>query len=174
MWCAWPTAREFSSGPHFAARFGASWPRSSKVFPLTPAATASCIPLRERSSKLVRRFTHVDYAKHVALVAETFVDSRESVIGEARYVRVAEPSSAEVSMSVADRLAGQRPRQDACQARKPCGRRGYSPADSRDLGGELKVAIACTRRRIFGELRRPGVIRLEKTLMSDPAGPQVQ
>jgi uncharacterized protein (TIGR00369 family) len=59
-------------------------------------------PLREPSSELLRQFTHVDYTNHVALVAQTFVDNRENVIGEARYVRVAEPSSAEISMSVAD------------------------------------------------------------------------
>ena len=58
-------------------------------------------PVSEPSSELLREFTQVDYANHVALVAEVFVDGRESVIGEARYVRSADASSAEVSLSVA-------------------------------------------------------------------------
>ena len=58
-------------------------------------------PVSEPSSELLREFTQVDYANHVALVAEVFVDGRESVIGEARYVRAADTSSAEVSLSVA-------------------------------------------------------------------------
>jgi acetyltransferase len=41
-------------------------------------------PVNEPSSELLRRFTQVDYANHVALVAEIFVDGRETVIGEAR------------------------------------------------------------------------------------------
>jgi RimJ/RimL family protein N-acetyltransferase len=58
-------------------------------------------PVSEPSSELLRAFTQVDYANHVALVAEVFVDGRESVIGEARYVRATDASSAEVSLSVA-------------------------------------------------------------------------
>jgi acetyltransferase len=64
-------------------------------------------PVSEPSSELLREFTQVDYANHVALVAEVFVDSRASVIGEARYVRAADASSAEVSLSVAELWRGQ-------------------------------------------------------------------
>jgi RimJ/RimL family protein N-acetyltransferase len=63
-------------------------------------------PVSEPSSELLREFTQVDYANHVALVAEVFVDGRESVIGEARYVRTADASSAELSLSVAELWQG--------------------------------------------------------------------
>src|ERR1700720_1257875 len=53
--------------------------------------TRSRHPVREPSS-----------ANHVALVAEVFADGRETVIGEARYVRGADPSAAEVSVSVSE------------------------------------------------------------------------
>ena len=68
------------------------------------AADARCNrfmhPVREPSSELLRQFTQVDYANHIALVAEVFRDDRETVIGEARYVRGADPSAAEISVSV--------------------------------------------------------------------------
>jgi acetyltransferase len=63
-------------------------------------------PVREPSSELLRQFTQVDYVNHLALVAEIFADDRETVIGEARYVRGADPSSAEVSVSVAEPWQG--------------------------------------------------------------------
>lgn len=59
-------------------------------------------PVNGLSSELLRQFTQVDYANHVALVAEVFVDGCEVVIGEARYVRAADGSSAEFAVSVAD------------------------------------------------------------------------
>ncbi len=74
------------------------------------AADARCNrfmhPVREPSSELLRQFTQVDYANHVALVAEVFADGRETVIGEARYVRGADPSAAEVSVSVSEAWQG--------------------------------------------------------------------
>ncbi|HEY2184192.1 MAG TPA: GNAT family protein [Xanthobacteraceae bacterium] len=63
-------------------------------------------PVNEPSSELLRELTHVDHANHVALVAETFTDGREIVIGEARYVRAADRLSAEVSVSVAEPWQG--------------------------------------------------------------------
>src|SRR5436853_378580 len=44
-------------------------------------------PVREVSAEILERFTQVDYAEHLALVAEVFIDGRETVIAEARYVR---------------------------------------------------------------------------------------
>jgi RimJ/RimL family protein N-acetyltransferase len=63
-------------------------------------------PVHEPSSELLRQFTQVDYANHVALVAEVFADGRETAIGEARYVRGADASAAEVSLSVAENWQG--------------------------------------------------------------------
>ena len=48
----------------------------------------------------------MDYANHVALVAEVFVDGCEVVIAEARYARAADASSAEFAVSVADSWQG--------------------------------------------------------------------
>ena len=50
--------------------------------------------------------THVDYSDHLALVAEVFVDGRETVIAEARYVRGPDKTSAEFAVSVADPWQG--------------------------------------------------------------------
>src|SRR5215210_8270051 len=51
--------------------------------------------MRELPSELLRRFTQVDYADHLALVAEVFSDGRETVIAEARYVRQPDGTAAE-------------------------------------------------------------------------------
>jgi acetyltransferase len=63
-------------------------------------------PVSEVSSKLLGQFTQMDYANHVALVAEVFVDGCEVVIGQARYARAAHASSAEFAVSVADSWQG--------------------------------------------------------------------
>jgi len=102
-------------------------------------------PVSEPSSELLRELTQVDYANHVALVAEVFVDGRETVIGEARYVRMADLSSAEVCGVSCEALAGQRTRQaDARQTRMPRGRRWRSPALQRDLGHQREGSISRT------------------------------
>jgi acetyltransferase len=54
----------------------------------------------------MRRFTQIDYADHVALVAEVFANGREIVIAEARYVRKADPAAAEFAVSVAEPWQG--------------------------------------------------------------------
>jgi acetyltransferase len=58
--------------------------------------------LREPPPDLLRRFTQIDYADHVALLAEVFANGREMVIAEARYVRKADPTVAEFAISVAE------------------------------------------------------------------------
>jgi acetyltransferase len=63
-------------------------------------------PMREPPPELLARFTHVDYADHLALVAEVFADGRETVIAEARYVRNADGASAECAVSVAEPWQG--------------------------------------------------------------------
>ena len=64
--------------------------------------------LRELPPELMRRFTQVDYADHLALVAEVFVDGRETVIAEARYVRRPDSPVAEFAVSVAEAWQGKR------------------------------------------------------------------
>ncbi len=64
-------------------------------------------PMRHLPPDLVKRFTNIDYADHLALVAEVFEDGRETVVAEARYARGADPSVAEFAVSVADAWQGQ-------------------------------------------------------------------
>jgi GNAT superfamily N-acetyltransferase len=59
-------------------------------------------PMPSVPPDLVRRFTNVDYASHLALVAEIFTGGRETVVAEARYVCGADPSVAEFAVSVAE------------------------------------------------------------------------
>jgi RimJ/RimL family protein N-acetyltransferase len=131
-------------------------------------------PLREPSSEMLRQFTHVDYAKHVALIAETFTDQREDVIGEARYVRVDEPASAEVSVSVAD------PWQGNGLAKMMLAKLEYCAvaAGIRRLIAETlatnETMLSLARQAGFSaSCAVRGVIRLEKTLIPNPARSQV-
>lgn len=42
--------------------------------------------LSELSEAMAERFTRIDYRSHLALIATTFIDADETMIGEARYV----------------------------------------------------------------------------------------
>lgn len=63
-------------------------------------------PMRNLPPVLIKRFTNIDYAQHLALVAEVFENGHETVVAEARYVRKADPSVAEFAVSVADQWQG--------------------------------------------------------------------
>jgi acetyltransferase len=64
--------------------------------------------VRELPPELMRRFTQVDYADHLALVAEVFSGGRETVIAEARYVRMPNSPDAEFAVSVAEPWQGKK------------------------------------------------------------------
>jgi acetyltransferase len=64
-------------------------------------------PMPNLPPELIRRFTHIDYASHLALVAEVFAGGRETVVAEARYARNADPSVAEFAVAVAEDWQGQ-------------------------------------------------------------------
>jgi acetyltransferase len=126
-------------------------------------------PVSELSSELLRQFTQVDYANHVALVAEVFVDGCEVVIGEARYARAADASSAEFAVSVADSWQGNG------LAKLFLGRleRFASEAGVRQITAETfasnkrMLAVAAKAGfKISASLGAPGVMRLEKRLAS--------
>ncbi len=56
---------------------------------------------------LAHAFTHVDYHKHFALVAESFPGGRQTQVGDARLVRDgSDPESAEFGIAVADAWSG--------------------------------------------------------------------
>ena len=63
-------------------------------------------PLREVSQPLLDTFTRVDYARHLALVGEVFVDGEEIVVAEARYVLTDDGTSAEFAVTVAEDWQG--------------------------------------------------------------------
>jgi RimJ/RimL family protein N-acetyltransferase len=122
-------------------------------------------PINAPSPKLMRQFTQVDYVTHVALIAEIFADGRETVIGEARYVRTVERSSAEISLSVAEHWQ----RQGLAKlmlAKLEC---GAAAAGVRRIVGETladnekMISLARKAGFIISDCVR-GVVRLEKTL----------
>jgi acetyltransferase len=64
-------------------------------------------PMANLPPALIKRFTNIDYATHLALVAEIFTGGRETVVAEARYARGPDPSVAEFAVAVADDWQGQ-------------------------------------------------------------------
>ncbi|MDX2202724.1 MAG: GNAT family protein [Hyphomicrobiaceae bacterium] len=63
-------------------------------------------PMREVTARLLERLSDVDHEAHVALVAEVFEDTGETLVGEARYVRSADGTSAEFAVTVAEGWRG--------------------------------------------------------------------
>ena len=65
-------------------------------------------PLNELTPQMARWATHVDYERHLALIAVVYRDGREVEIGAARYVAgERDPEAAEFAVAVADRWHGQ-------------------------------------------------------------------
>jgi acetyltransferase len=64
-------------------------------------------PMPSLPPELVKRFTNIDYANHLALVAEVFAGGRETVVAEARYARGPDPAVAEFAVAVAEDWQGQ-------------------------------------------------------------------
>lgn len=58
--------------------------------------------LNELSPRMARWATHVDYDRHLALIAVVYRDGREIEIGAARYVVQADGETAEFAVAVAD------------------------------------------------------------------------
>lgn len=59
-------------------------------------------PIRELSPQWLERLTRIDYARHVALVAESFDGGAARAVGEARYVVDASGTAAEFALLTAD------------------------------------------------------------------------
>ena len=62
--------------------------------------------LRELSPQMLSRFTRVDHDRHLALIAVSRKDGRESEIGVARYVVTDDGSECEFAIVVADAWQG--------------------------------------------------------------------
>jgi acetyltransferase len=101
--------------------------------------------MRELPSELMRCFTQVDYADHVALVAEVFSGGRETVIAEARYVRLPASLDAEFAVSVAEPWQGKK------FASLLLGKRGFSRRAThggRDAGDQRQDDLARPQGRL--------------------------
>ena len=60
-------------------------------------------PFAELPETLAQRFACIDYTSHLALLAEVFVDGRQTMIGEARYiVDPGDANTGEFAIAVAD------------------------------------------------------------------------
>jgi len=129
-------------------------------------------PMRQLPADLLHRFTHVDHADHVALVAETFADGRETVIAEARYVLRRDRSAAEFAVSVADPwqgkgLASLMLRKLACRAATA----GVRRLVGETLAGNARMLHLARKAgfRIAPDPQSRGVMLLEKLI--EPAAP---
>lgn len=64
-------------------------------------------PLNDLTPQMAKWATHVDYQRHMALIAVVYEDGRELEIGAARYVvRAADAETAEFAIAIADRWHG--------------------------------------------------------------------
>jgi RimJ/RimL family protein N-acetyltransferase len=130
-------------------------------------------PMRQLPADLLHRFTHVDHDGHVALVAEVFADSRETVIAEARYVLGRDRSEAEFAVSVAEPwqgkgLASLMLKKLACRAASA----GVQRLIGETLAGNERM-LALARKagfRIAPDPHSRGVMLLEKPIESAPVG----
>ena len=130
-------------------------------------------PMRVLPPDLVKRFTNIDYANHLALVAVAFEDGRETVVAEARYARLADPAEAEFAVSVAEAwqgkgLASQLLGRLSCHA---------STAGVRKMRGETLATnekmLHLARKAGFTVRRSPDVhevMDLEKIVSETPRG----
>jgi acetyltransferase len=62
--------------------------------------------VKELTPGMARRATHVDYVRHMALIAVVYVEDREVEIGAARYAVGADGETAEFAVAVADAWQG--------------------------------------------------------------------
>jgi acetyltransferase len=128
-------------------------------------------PMRTLPAGLAAYLTHVDYSNHLALVAEVFVDGRETVIAEARYARGEDKTSAEFAVSVADAWQGKG------LARLLLGKIGRHAA--RTGVTRFRGETLASNERLLRLARKsgftvqpspdvPGLMLLEKVLQDDP------
>lgn len=130
-------------------------------------------PLREPPPDLLARFTKVDYADHLALVAEVFTGGRETVIGEARYVRGADRESAEFAVSLAESWQG-KGLASVMLSKLVC--RAAAAGVTRMVGETLATnsrMLALARKAGFANRLSPdvrGLVLLEKRIVPPSAG----
>ena len=131
-------------------------------------------PMRSVPPELIKRFTNVDYADHLALVAEIFEGGKETVVAEARYARLAsDPTAAEFAVSVAERwqsrgLASHLLSKLICHAATA----GIGRIVGETLATNEKM-LRLARKAGFSVTRSPevrGLMLLEKLIAAQPSG----
>lgn len=128
-------------------------------------------PMPSLPPELVKRFTHIDYASHLALVAEIFAAGRETVVAEARYARDSDPSVAEFAVAVAEDWQGQG-LASLLLAKLLC--RAAGAGIKRVVGETLATnerMLHLARKAGFAATRSPdlrGLVLLEKRLAAGP------
>jgi RimJ/RimL family protein N-acetyltransferase len=123
--------------------------------------------------ELMRRLVQVDYANHLALVAELFADGRETVVAEARFVRGADPIFAEFAVSVAEPWQGKRlANSPAWQARVSRRCRGVRRMVGQTLASNAPMLALAHKAgfTILPSTEVRGVMLLERQLASPTPG----
>lgn len=123
--------------------------------------------LHELPSDLLDRFTNVDYHRHLALLAEVFVDGTEVIVGEARFVVEDDPTQAEFAITVADGWQGQGIGRLLLERLEERARaEGLAVLFAQTLPGNVAMQSLArgTGFRIGWDLEAGGVLRLEKDL----------
>jgi len=128
-------------------------------------------PMRALPAGLAAYLTHVDYCNHLALVAEVFLDGRETVIAEARYARGEDKTSAEFAVSVADAWQGKGlARLLLGKIGRHAARTGVTRFRGETLASNERL-LRLARKSGFSvqpSLDVPGLMLLEKVLQDDP------
>jgi acetyltransferase len=127
-------------------------------------------PLRELPPQMLARFTQVDYRDHLALVAQTFADGTETIVGDARYI-VDDEGTADFAVAVADEWRG-RGLGRLLLKRLEC---HAAASGVRQLHGDTlhdNTAMLHLARSVGFSVaprgRGPGVLRIEKSLIAPP------
>ena len=139
---------------------------------LSPEARRSRFftPLKELPPQILARFTEVDYRDHLALVAQTFTDGAERIVGDARYI-VDDEASADFAIAVADQWRG-RGLGRLLLKRLEC---HAAASGVRQLHGDTLYDNSAMLRlaqsvgfSIAPRGRGPGLVRIEKSIMAPP------
>jgi len=123
--------------------------------------------LKELPVTLLNQFTDVDYDIHFALLAEVFVDGREVILGESRYVRGEGQTCAEFAITVDDNWHGKglgRLLLSLLEGRAAAA--GIEMLFGRTLPGNVRMQALARKAgfEIVPDSEEPGTLRLKKRI----------
>lgn len=132
-------------------------------------------PIRELPPAWLERMTRIDYERHLAVIAETWIDGRAHPVGEARYVvDDADPCAAEFALlvgegwrrrGIARRLLGTLAAHATSEGLQRL--HGETLADNAAMIG-LALELGFRARPLPGDAR---LVLLERRLQPEPAPP---